>query len=259
MDADGDYGFDYIFTLTDFFMSINESADIDEVFQLINYHESGTGIAFGTVSKRTNALEFALPMYDRFDQLIPNGLAEYENGTIDANTTLSHLCLAQYNTPNNSFYYVMTLFYGGKELTSNRTQIAYPYIYDISQNKKHVYIRQHINGEWTEWRDISDDKYSTDEIIVGTWVDGKPIYRKYVTSILFTQSQQSWINALDISSYHIDTITHCTFYSSGNQNQGLTPQSSLLTQINGNYLQVYSNIVFEGFKSCLLEYTKTTD
>ena len=157
LDADGDYGFDYVFTLTDLFMSINESADIDEVFQLINYHESGTGIAFGTVSKRTNALEFALPMYDRFDQLIPNGLAEYENGTIDANTTLSHLCLAQYNTPNNGFYYVMTLFYGGKELTSNRTQIAVPYIYSIDQNKRNIYIRQYIDGQWNEWKCIGQE------------------------------------------------------------------------------------------------------
>ena len=155
--ADGDYGFDYIFTVQDLFMPINKTDDIDEVFQLINYHESGTGIAFGTVSKRTNALEFALPMYDRFDQLIPNGLAEYENGTIDANTTLSHLCLAQYNTPNNSFYYVMTLFYGGKELTSNRTQIAVPYIYSIDQNKRNIYIRQYIDGQWNEWKCIGQE------------------------------------------------------------------------------------------------------
>lgn len=93
-------------------------------------------------------------LMDKFNTLISNGLAEYEDGTIDVNETLSHLCLAQYNTPNNSLYYVMTFFYGTKSTETNRTQMAIPYIYDKSQNKKEIYIRQYINGEWNDWGEI---------------------------------------------------------------------------------------------------------
>ena len=98
-----------------------------------------------------------MPMYDQFDQLIPNGLAEYLTGgsDIDPNTTLSHLVLTETNTPNkNGFYYVMTLFYASKELTASRTQIAFPYIFDISQNKREVFIRQNVGGVWNEWTQI---------------------------------------------------------------------------------------------------------
>lgn len=105
-----------------------------------------------------NDFAFNVDVYDKFSQLINNGLAEYEDGNIDANETLSHLCLAQYNTPNNSLYYVMTLFYGTKSLTTNRTQVAIPYIYDITQDKKVIFVRQYVNGEWTEWGTNEENK-----------------------------------------------------------------------------------------------------
>ena len=157
MAADGDFAFDYMFMLADTFIGINKLTDVDTVFQLINYHESGTGIAFGKVATRKYALEFNLPMYDQFDQLIPNGLAEYQTGgvDIDPNTTLSHLILTETNTPNkNGFYYVMTLFYAGKDINNSKTQIAFPYIYDIGQNKREVFIRQNVNGTWNDWTQI---------------------------------------------------------------------------------------------------------
>lgn len=155
--ADGDFAFDYMFMLADSFIGINKMADIDSVFQLINFHESGKGMAFGKVAKRSNALEVNMPIYDRFDQLIPNGLAEYRtNGVdIDPNTTLSHLILTETNTPNNDgFYYIMTLFYADKVQNQNKVQIAFPYIYSLTQNKRNVYIRQNVGGEWNEWAQI---------------------------------------------------------------------------------------------------------
>jgi hypothetical protein len=125
-----------------------------------------------------NDFNFNVPLYDRFKQLINNGLAEYDGGTIDANETLSSLCLAQYNTPNNSLYFVMTFFYGTKSTTTNRTQLAIPYIYDASQNKTVMFVRQYVGGAWTEWK--TQESYSNTEQIVGTWIDGKPLYRKVI-------------------------------------------------------------------------------
>ena len=157
MAADGDFAFDYMFMLADSFIGINKSTDIDTVFQLINFHESGLGMGIGKVARRSNALEINMPIYDRFDQLIPNGLAEYRTGgvDIDPNTTLSHLILTETHVPNNNgFYYIMTLFYADKVQNQNKTQIAFPYIYSLSQNKREIFIRQNVGGEWNEWAQI---------------------------------------------------------------------------------------------------------
>lgn len=151
--ADGNNSFDYMFEVSDTFLKANKVKGIDTVFQLINFNASGKGMAFGKVSEK-DALEIAMKIYDEFGTLFTNGLAEYENGEIDANTTLSHLCLAQYNTPNNSLYFVMTFFYGTKSVESNRTQIAIPYIFDKTTDKKNIFIRQFVTDTWNEWTQI---------------------------------------------------------------------------------------------------------
>ena len=151
--TDGNYAFDFIFAVADVFISNNKVTDIETAFCLMNWNPSGKGLAFGKVSKK-DALEINMDIYDKFDQLINNGLAEYDYGNIDANTTLSHLCLAQYNTPNNSLYFVMTFFYGTKSVNANRTQLAIPYIFDITTNKKNLFIRQNVGGEWNDWSQI---------------------------------------------------------------------------------------------------------
>ena len=150
LEADPDISFDYLFAIADNFNEITRISSIETAFQLMNFNSSGKGMAVGKVSEK-DAFEVGMDIYDQFGQLIHNGLAEYGDGSIDANETLSHLCLAQYNTPNNSFYYVMTLFYGTKSTTANRIQIAVPYIYDASQNKKDVFIRQYVDGTWNNW------------------------------------------------------------------------------------------------------------
>ena len=148
--TDGNNTFDFMFILADSLKSINNFENIDTAFQLINFNESGKGLALGKVSKK-NALEINMDIYDKFDQLIPNGLAEYETTGIDPNTTLKHLILTTTNVPDNSFYYVITLFYANKSINANRTQIAVPYIYQLSQNKRTIYIRQNVGGTWNSW------------------------------------------------------------------------------------------------------------
>lgn len=157
IEADGNNAFDYMFAVADGFIPRNKLTGIDTVFQLMNFNSSGRGMAIGKVSEKENALEINMPIYDQFGQLIPNGFAEYKTGDvdIDPNTTLSHLILTETNTPNeNGFYYIMTLFYASKDINNSRTQIAFPYIYDIGQNKREIFIRQNVNGTWNEWTQI---------------------------------------------------------------------------------------------------------
>lgn len=149
LSVDGNNEYVFLITLKDLFEEVSYTFELGTAFQLVNYNVSGKGIAFGKVSQK-DAFEINMDIYDKFEQLITNGLAEY--GNINPNTTLSHLILTEKNTPNNDgFYYIMTIFYSTKSTTTNRTQLAIPYIYDIGSNKRHLYIRQCINGTWNSW------------------------------------------------------------------------------------------------------------
>lgn len=85
---------------------------------------------------------------------ITKGLPVYIDGYIDCDTTTEYFILTQKNTPNNSFYFVFTFFYGSKTTTSSRTQIAIPYNYSLASVKNTVYLRYYLNndGGWTTWR-----------------------------------------------------------------------------------------------------------
>lgn len=172
--ADGDNSFDYLFALADGFIPRNKTTDIGTAFQLFNWKENGRGFALGKVSEK-DAFEVNMDIYDKFGQLINNGLAEYGDGHIDPNTTLSHLCLTETNTPNaNGFYYIMTFFYGTKSVDTNRAQIAIPYIYDLSQNKRDIYVRQYVNGAWNEWISTANGKEKIDLLYTGTITQTNP-------------------------------------------------------------------------------------
>ena len=80
------------------------------------------------------------------------GLPEYGDGYIDPDITTSHFILTQKNTPNNSFYFVFTFFFGSKTATASRTQIAIPYNYSTGTTKNTVYLRYYFNSAWTTWR-----------------------------------------------------------------------------------------------------------
>ena len=88
--------------------------------------------------------------WNAWQKLIPNGVADY--GSIDPDTTLSPLVLTETNTPTDGSYYIMTLFYAGKTTSNNRTQIAVPYIYDITHEVRDIYIRQNVGGTWNKWQ-----------------------------------------------------------------------------------------------------------
>ncbi len=217
-----------------------------------------------------NDFQFNVDIYDKFDQLINNGLAEYDDGNIDVNETLSSLCLAQYNTPNNSLYYVMTFFYGTKSVTANRTQIAIPYIYDISQKKNDIFVRQYVNGQWNEWANVNQTNYSTSEQIIGTWIDGKPIYRCVFTLGVLGSGDTNI--AFNIEGDY-KNITNSFFYISNNGITNMTipirPSDALHifcwaeTTSNGSILVSTSRANAAHWPDwtlyAIFEYTKTTD
>ena len=68
--ADGNDSYDVEVTATDNHGSMTRATSASTAFTLLNWHPSGTGMSVGKVSERANAVEFALDVYDKNDDLI---------------------------------------------------------------------------------------------------------------------------------------------------------------------------------------------
>lgn len=95
-------------------------------------------------------------MKDRFGALIGNGIAAYggANNMIDANTTNEPLVLTTVNTPDDSLWFVETMFYGDK--SGNRAQRATPYRFTAPPQH-----RYYNNGTWSSWTDEHNHEFVT--------------------------------------------------------------------------------------------------
>lgn len=111
----------------------------------------------------------------------------------------------------------------------------------------------------------SEEIYSTEEVRIGTWIDGKPIYRKVF--VLNKSTPQGAIDVAEISSLHLDSIVKVYGASSSSTNNlgiftrffpsteyvlGFSEDKSTIKvycgNSNGNVIHYFA-----------LEYTKTTD
>ena len=103
--------------------------------------------------------------------------------------------------------------------------------------------------------DLKDmNVYSTEEKIVGTWIDGKPIYRKVlVTSFLINGEEIGWGGLeSNVTSLNIDNCVSCfaIIEHNGMRHLQFIPD-------HGGFISYYSGIP-NGTK-VVMEYTKTTD
>lgn len=126
-----------------------------------------------------------------------------------------------------------------------------------SSSKAMGYSANYVNGLNT---------YSTTETRIGTWIDGKPIYRKVFTFVTPTNENDYIINT-NIS--NMGTVLSCNGGISAT-NGALTPIPFTIN-INGTFYytsaRVYNNNIYYKGKSdygntnafIILEYTKTTD
>lgn len=104
--------------------------------------------------------------------------------------------------------------------------------------------------------------YSTDEVIVGTWTDGKPIYEKIRTVQNPTKGGEDW-NYLE--DYNIETLVSVRCITEYNQgeygNENLIEgknQPQIRIYNGGLYYYVASTTNMQSFR-VFLQYTKTTD
>lgn len=107
--------------------------------------------------------------------------------------------------------------------------------------------------------------YSTDEQVIGTWVDGKPLYRKCFS---YTHPGTGGQVIADLAPYNIDSICDlyggCLFIQDGSQFYSAIPVAWSRDYWVAPYipkptkrLELNSNVACEG--TLIVEYTKTTD
>lgn len=122
--------------------------------------------------------------------------------------------------------------------------------------------KDYVDTEVQDAKDYTDEKctYSTDEVVVGTWIDGRPLYRKVVQ---FTTASGG-DTTVDLSSLNIRKVVKI---------DGVVGSDSDAKPINfyyegyyispryaNNTMYIASSTAYGNTPACLvLEYTKTTD
>ncbi len=146
--ADSSSSFDVVVEATDDFATATRAGSASTAFTLMNWGANGTSMGIGKVAEKANALEIGLRAYDQYGTHISNGMSLYGGSSshIDANTTTEHLVLTALNTPDQSLWYVETIFYSSKLATSDRRQTAMPY-----RRGGHTYSRYYTGGVWSPW------------------------------------------------------------------------------------------------------------
>ena len=146
--ADSSSSFDVEVTAADDFGTASRSTRASTAFTLVNWGSNGTSMAIGKVAEKANAFEIGLRAYDQYGMHISNGMSLYggANTPIDPNTTTEHLILTNQNVPATGLWYVETIFYSTKLVTSDRRQIAMPY-----RRGGATYSRYYTSGAWSAW------------------------------------------------------------------------------------------------------------
>lgn len=96
------------------------------------------------------------------------------------------------------------------------------------------------------------DNYSTDEIVCGNWIDGKPIYRKVVSDLNISVNSDSWFDIAEVGD--TDFVIRCVAIGSSILIQN-TETAIMSGSIKGKCVVDSERVI----NSVIIEYTKTTD
>lgn len=107
-------------------------------------------------------------------------------------------------------------------------------------------------------------EYSTEEKIVGKWIDGKPIYEKVVSFSLSGMGSLSYPhNIKNLKSIHYISMLHRPSENGIKTNRTYTPWSNIasvyLDELTTTDILLYHNSNRTEFYEFILRYTKTTD
>lgn len=123
--------------------------------------------------------------------------------------------------------------------------------------------------------DLGTEVYSTNETVIGTWIDGKPIYRKVIynnDATKYVLGEDNTINIPVVNANEIEEIIKYDGYAAdtANSNSVLSILQyckewgnsfwSYFSNADGNlYIRSLANNNYYYIRVVIVEYTKTTD
>lgn len=147
------------------------------------------------------------------------------------------------------------------EPTTNRRKV---WLQNVDNNEKIHVLND--NNVYEEFAKKHEDIYSTEEQVVGKWIDGKTLYRKTIVfpnGTNITTQKQFLLQEYGITNVDEIFIAHPSFYTNGNNRVPfpLNDGNKFELQVNKTILLVtitYESIA-KSYMLITLEYTKTTD
>lgn len=106
--------------------------------------------------------------------------------------------------------------------------------------------------------------YSTDEQVVGKWIDGKPLYRKVIENIDILSKTVAHYTYIDLPQ-NINNIFVKYATVLVNNNNLLLPFLSdtgdfiRINSVTTSQIMIHNNTTYSGTAKLIIEYTKTTD
>lgn len=168
------------------------------------------------------------------------------------------------NTASDSKYLIVYLYNSGSDTLTFQQIIDSVMINEGSTTLPYEpYITSSINVDGEEIYNANIMNYSTEEQVIGKWIDGKPLYRKVVDlGNLPNNTIKNVAHGLTISNVRIRNFygiaSYSTYYlhlpniTSDNTNDVL--------YINTDNIVIKTNTNRSSYTGyCILEYTKTTD
>lgn len=164
---------------------------------------------------------------------------------------------------------VITLLNNGNEVAQEPALNFKDFdISDDSENER-TDIKPHRLSN-AELQELSSDlplavnrmnNYSTEEQVVGIWIDGKPLYMKTWTNLNVNTSGSDWVVLSGVSIPNLDKVIDCKLYTQGGGGEIIIMS---VGEVNGSSLAgvsvtVTSSAFNRTIKIATLQYTKTTD
>ena len=130
-----------------------------------------------------------------------------------------------------------------------------------------IFVRN-SNGVYEEFTKKSEEVYSTEEQRVGTWIDGKPLYRKTIVANFELLKQETNKNYDKTIAHNISNFSKCIKASLAEQNgilcfpyltRGGGTTAIINVDKNNVTIRTYNDNWTQRDWYITLEYTKTTD
>lgn len=122
-------------------------------------------------------------------------------------------------------------------------------------------LQNYKTGNGTTSRDDETEVYDEEEKAIGTWIDGRTIYRKVFVFENATQLSRNWTNLFDISSLNISQLINKNFIPAETESNNLLGPI-LEYMIMNNYItvelegQYRSSYTVPKDSALILEYVK---